>query len=548
MIKHILAFLLVSLSTIAMGQIKLTPKQHAKLDQIATQDVPSGAPGIATAIIADGKLLYERYAGFEQLEDSLTINQASRFNLASNGKQFTALAILLLEEQGKLKLSDDIRTYFPMLYPNISSKITIQHLLQHTSGIRDVYDLWSLQGITWWRNTYDNEDSLALIQAQDELNFTPGTKYLYSNSNYILLAELIERVTKTSFVDYTNKIFSQLNMKNTSFENNYLDIQGPIAKAYFNFDTWSTYDWKWNVTGDGNFFSTLLDQIEWEKIVQGCGNSNISKVIINKSQQREQLDTEIPYGYGLEFGSYKDIPYRFHEGATGAWKATVVRFDEPKISFITMTNSGKTIPSYQTRQMIDVVLDLESTSATYETEPNKIGNYISEEEILGTYLTPNNFSFEFKEKEDGSLILDRIGRGEVELEREAANIFRQKYDPAFKQEFTKNEQGEMMVTAYYTTHAPYNLTRTDTNWDTYDFSLLNGTYKNTETDVTLTIRYDEEQEYTVNRDGKEYKGRLVTLTKLLVNNYVIEFDIEDKVISTLFLSANRIERVRFERI
>lgn len=148
----------------ALCQIKLSDVQLAKLDSIAKQDVPDGAPGIATAIISNGKLIYQHYAGLENLEDSLKIDAKSRFNIASNGKQFTALAILMLEDQGKLDLTNDIRDYIPEIYGNIEGRISIQNLLNHTSGIRDVYDLWSLQGVTWWQQTYDNQDVLNLVK------------------------------------------------------------------------------------------------------------------------------------------------------------------------------------------------------------------------------------------------------------------------------------------------------------------------------------------------------------------------------------------------
>jgi CubicO group peptidase (beta-lactamase class C family) len=267
------------------SQTKLSENQLKKLDSIATQDVPKNAPGIATAIINKGNLIFEKYAGISDFKDSLKIDKNTRFNIASNGKQFTALAILTLEEENKIKLSDDIRQYLPELYPEIKAKITIGTLLNHTSGIRDVYDLWSLKGTTWWEQSFDNNDVLELVKKQEELNFEPSTKYLYSNTNYILLATIVEKISGKTFKEYTDDIFQKLNMPNTSFESDYSQIDGKIARAYFNFDTWTTYEWIWNVVGDGNIFSTLTDQIQWEKTIQGYGNSEIKHSIIKKSQE-----------------------------------------------------------------------------------------------------------------------------------------------------------------------------------------------------------------------------------------------------------------------
>lgn len=519
-----------------------------ELESIATQDVPPNAPGIATAIIKDGNVIFKKYSGFADLEDSVEIGENTRFNLASNGKQFTALAILTLIESGKLDLSDDLRKFFPDLFPKIKEEITIRHLLNHTSGIRDCYDLWALQGITWWRKTYDNQDVLALLQKQQDLNFSPGSKYLYSNSNYILLALIIENLSGQSFVAYTNQIFQDLNMPNTSFEPDHTSIRGPIAYAYFNFDTWTGYNWMWNAVGDGNLFSTLEDQIQWEKVVQGKAITRINPEIIKKSQ-KVIPDSEFKnYGYGLEFGKYKGLDYSFHEGATGAWKATVLRFAEQNISMITLTNTGKSIPSMQTRQMADVIFSLEEAQKYLVTKPESVGEMVSEAEIEGTYLTENDFTFQF-EMRDGSLFLIRNGRNDVELEREAANIFHQKYDPDFKQEFTYAKDGELEVTAYYINHAPYSLTKLNADFRGFEFKSLEGLYLNTETNTKLSIEYLKDQNFQVSlADGDPRNGLLISPSKLLIGNYGVEIRKIESKIPALYLNGDRIKNVKFVRV
>lgn len=539
--KHLLSFTLLLVTTIAIGQVNLDSSKISKLDSIAVQDVPNRAPGIATAVISDGEVIFKRYAGYENLADSTKLDDHSRFNIASNGKQFTALAILTLEEQKKLDLEDDIRKYLPEFYKDLEVKITIKNLLQHRSGIRDVYDLWSLKGITWWKQTHDNDDALNLIKKQTDLNFEPGSQYLYSNSNYILLAEIVERISQRTFKQFTDEIFQDLGMSNTSFESDYTQIKEPIAKAYFNFDTWSTYDWKWNVVGDGNLFSTLTDQIRWEQIIQGAIVSKVPKSVIKRSQQ---FENDLNYGFGLERGKYKVLNYAFHEGATGAWKATVVRFDDTAI--ITMTNSGKTIPSFQTRQMVDVLYNLENNDRSFLLAPEDEGDYVSEADILGIYLTDNNFAFEFKKKENGTLVLDRVGRGEVELERESDNLFKQKYDPAFKQEFIMNKNGEMTVTAYHTSHAPYSLTRPNADWDDFSPKSLNGTYFNNETGVEFILEHQEGRTYSILREDNQSFGKLVTPNLLLFNGYAIRFDFGK--LHRFELDGDRIKKVMFRKL
>ncbi len=542
--KKFLLILLVTTSIVSSSQtqITLTPKQIKILDSIATQDVPKNAPGIASAVIQEGKLIYEKYAGYGDLKDSTLIQNTTRFNIASNGKQFTALAILTLVDKKKLKLSDDIRKWFPDLYPKIMDKITIQSLLNHTSGIRDCYDLWSLQGYTWWKESFNNNDVLDLVGKQTDLNFKPNTNYLYSNTNYILLALIVEKVSKKTFVEYTDEMFQQLNMFNTSFESDYSKIRGHIARAYFNFDTWSTYNWIWNVCGDGNIFSTLEDQIQWEKLVQGKGISKFNRKTILKSQETIKGSKFNNYGFGLEFGKYKNLNYVFHEGATGAWKATVIRFPKTKTSIVTLTNTGKSIPYNQTRQMADVLFELKSEESYLVTKPTRIGDYVSEDEITGTYLTESDFAFHF-EKKDNTILLKRVGRNDVELEREADNIFHQKFDPAFKQEFTKNSKGEMQVTAYYINHSPYSLTKVNRIENSYDFKSINGNYINSETNTTLSINYLDGMNYDITlRDKYKTKGLLVSNDKMLIDFYSLEIQNGE-----LLLNGERMKKVKFVR-
>jgi len=528
------------------AQTNLSPLVQKKLDSIATQDVPAKAPGIATAIIQNGKVLYEKYAGFADFSDSSWIGPATRFNIASNGKQFTALAVLELMEEKKLQLTDDIRKYFPSLYSKLKTPITIEHILTHTSGIRDVYDLWSLQGLTWWKQSFNNQNVWQLLEKQEDLNFEPGTKYQYSNTNYILLALLIEKVTGQTFKTVTDRLFNKLGMHQTAFEDDHTNIKGHIARAYFNFNTWTTYTWIWNVCGDGNIFSTLKDQIRWEQIIQGSIPTKIKRSMIVKSQQLINPSITHKYGYGLEFGQYQGMPYVFHEGATGAWKATTIRFPEQSLSMITLTNTGKSIPSQQTRQMADIVLSKSEKQKSFISQPTKAGNYVSEMEIVGTYLTQNNFSFQF-EWDKNQLVLKRSGRNDIVLEREAANIFHQKNDPAFKQEFQLNEKGEMEVTAYYTTHAPYTLTRPVADWDHFDTTQWNGDYLNQEMDVVLKLRVVTNKIYELKiGDSTTYKAVLVSPSMMLAGSYVLKMDNGNN--TTIYLDGERIRKVKFSRI
>lgn len=541
-----LLFILISSALIGQNEIHLSTSQKTTLDSITLRDVPKGGPGIATGIISNGKIIYENYAGYASIEDSVHIKNSTRFNIASNGKQFTALAILSLIEEKKISLEDDISMYYPNLYSDIDQKVKIKQLLNHTSGIRDVYDLWSLQGITWWKHTYNNDDVIALLHKQKELNFEPGTKYLYSNSNYILLAEIVSKVAGTSFIDYTKTMFEDLGMLNTSFEPNHKTIKGTIAKPYFNFDTWSTYDWKWNVYGDGNLFSTLEDQLIWEQVLQNKTNKRFSKELLEQSQSLIPNTSNETYGYGLEFGKYRDIPYKFHLGATGAWKAVTTRFKD--FSIVTVINSGKIDPTGQTLLMVDIVLDIPlKEKNVFKLVPEKAGPYVTIKDITGIYQTKNGYIFEFVDR-DGDLFLLRSGRNDMKLVREANNIFQQWNDAPFKQEFIKNEKGTMQITAYYTNTEPFTLTRIESDFSNFDFTSLNGAFINPETNVSFNIKYDTNKTYKIKSGKLKMKAILITPSELLINDYDYRLKIHPngkENVQEMFLTSGRIQNVRF---
>lgn len=543
----ILTILLLNFIT-SFAQNYFSKKQLKSIDSISLQDVVKNGPGIATGIVKNGKIIYEKYAGYADLKDSLLITNQSRFNIASNAKQFTALAVLTLAAEKRIKLSDDIRIYLPMLYKGLEQKITIENLLNHSSGIRDVYDLWALQGITWWKQTYSNEDALLLLSKQTDLNFEPGKQYLYSNSNYILLAQIVSKVSGLTFTAYTNQLFKKLDMPNTSFVDDYKMIKGPIAYPYFNFDKWTGYNWISNIQGDGNLFSTLADQLQYEKIIQLRASQYLPTSLIDISQLPISNSSIQSYGYGLEFAKYKNFDYSFHEGSTGAWKATTLRFPKEQLAIVTLTNSGKAISAMQTRQVADVLLNINTKKQNYLTKPERSRQLVKLEDITGTYQNEEDFTFRF-EIRDSSLYLIRSGRNDIRLVRESNNIFHQWNDDAFKQEFILNSENQMEVTAYYTTHSPYTLKRENVNWKDYNFTKLQGKFFNGETGVDISIKWLKDKEYEIKIRDEINKALLITPKKLITDNYTIELvNAKDGNINQLQLNGSRIKNIKFNRV
>ena len=189
-----------------------------KIDALFAEYDKDDSPGCALGIAKDGELIYQRDYGMADLEKGEAIDPAkSRFYTASVSKQFTAACVLLLAQQGKVLLDDDVRKYFPEL-PDYGHVIALRHLIHHTSGLRDYLDLWSMADRSF-EGPLSNADRMELLLKQEALNFEPGAEFAYCNSGYKLLAELVPRVSGLTLRQCAEwDIFKPLGMRDTFFD------------------------------------------------------------------------------------------------------------------------------------------------------------------------------------------------------------------------------------------------------------------------------------------------------------------------------------------
>ena len=170
-----------------------------EINSIINKSLENDHPGLGVGIVKNGEVIYEKYRGLSNLQHQIPFSKKTRSNIASTAKQFTALMILDLSLKGKLKLDEDIRKYFPNLYNKVNEKIKVRHLINHTSGIHEYVNLIDQEGKVWWKQVgLDNNKIIKLLQKQKDLEFSPGTKYNYSNSNYNVLAKIIEKLVEKS--------------------------------------------------------------------------------------------------------------------------------------------------------------------------------------------------------------------------------------------------------------------------------------------------------------------------------------------------------------
>jgi CubicO group peptidase (beta-lactamase class C family) len=268
----------------------------------------NATPGGAVLVARNDRVLYHKAFGLADLEHNVPNTTETIFESGSVAKQFTAAAILLLASEGKLSLEDDIRKYIPE-FPQYQAPITIQHLINHTSGLKD----WGIVGgITGWPRTtrvYTQDLALQIMCKQKTLNFVPGNEYSYSNSNYSLLVTIVERVSKQSLADFTRtRFFEPLGMTNTQWRDNFREVVPNRAIAYSR--SGNSYQQNMpfeNVHGHGGLLTTTGDLLKWNALLEThqIGGDQV----YNWRIQKGKLNNGQPINYagGVSVSSYSGL-------------------------------------------------------------------------------------------------------------------------------------------------------------------------------------------------------------------------------------------------
>ncbi|MDQ1317396.1 MAG: hypothetical protein QG588_1048, partial [Candidatus Poribacteria bacterium] len=317
------------------------PAKEKIVDMFFNRFIKHDSPGAAVAIIKDDSILYTHGYGIANMEYNIPITPSTVFDIASVSKQFTGMAILMLAQQGKLSLDDDIHKYLPEV-PDFGKPITIKHLIHHTSGIRDWVEIFAMSGGRM-DDVITYEDILKMVRYQKGLNFDPGEEHLYSNTNYNLLAEIVARVSGQSFSEYTEaSIFKPLGMTNTHFHDNYKMIVNNRAYPY---EPDGTEDFKIVVSnltalGSSSLFTTAEDMAKWLR------NFNVGQVggstIIEQMHQLGVLNNgkKVDYAFGLSIGEYRGLKTFGHGGLWAGYVSYIIHFPEQKFAVAVLGNQN----------------------------------------------------------------------------------------------------------------------------------------------------------------------------------------------------------------
>lgn len=364
-----------------------------KIDQLFIPWDKNDSPGAAVAVVRDGKIVYKKGYGIANLEYDIPITAKTVFHMASVSKQFTAFAIASLAQEGKLSLNDDIRKYLPEV-PDFGRTITINHLVHHTSGLRDQ---WSLLILAGWRldDVITKDQILKMVSRQKELNFNPGDEYLYCNTGYTLMAEIVARVCGESFPQWTKEnIFDPLEMKHSLFYDDHEKIVQNRAYSYYIGDSSGYKKSVLNYANVGatSLFTTAEDLSKWAINFDHPVIGN--PALIAQMEERGILNNgdTITYAFGQAVGVYKGLKIISHSGGDAGYRTYLGRFPDQKFSVMVLSNLASFDPSSMAMSIADLYLAdhlVEETVAaevkpefeTIDVDPAKLQLYAGRYEL-----------------------------------------------------------------------------------------------------------------------------------------------------------------------
>ena len=341
--NFLFAFAVIAfLSTATWAQVPNKDKVVAGAERAfekITKAYVGPAPGCAAAVSLNREVVFEKAFGLADLEFNVPNTPQTILESGSVAKQFTAAALILLQQEGKLSLDDPVKKYIPEL-PDYGSPLTIRHLLNHTSGIRDWGTVMSLTAAGRGNRVINQDLALDVITHQRALDFTPGSEYSYSNSGYNLAAIIVERVSKQKFPAFVEeRLFKPLGMKNSSWRDDFQRIVPGRAQAY---SRQGNGPWRldmpfMNVYGNGGMLTTVGDWMKWNAMLD---SQSLGAPLVNALETRGVLNDgrKIAYALGLTVDKYKGLKDVSHGGSTAGYQTFLARYPDNKVSIGVMCN------------------------------------------------------------------------------------------------------------------------------------------------------------------------------------------------------------------
>lgn len=394
-----LVIVLVFLLPAALNAQPIHDSVNKKIDSLFLKWNSSNSPGATIGIIKGDSLIYSKGYGMANIEYGIPNSPKTIFHMASVSKQFTAYALILLEARGKLRLDDDIRQYLTW-FPDMDQKITIRNLLNHTSGIRDQWQLLAISG-TRLDDVITQDHIIKLLGQQRELNFKPGERFSYSNSGYTMAAEIVKSVTGKTLRQFADSaIFKPLGMNNTHFHDDYTEVVPGRSYSYHrkSSDKFGNSVLSYSNAGATSLFTNIEDLAKWVRNFYDIkvGDSNT----INALQRTTSLNNGKPQSYaqGIFVGQRNGYKELSHTGGDAGFATFLAVYPTEKMGFIVLANIQEVNPMGKTYDMVDMFLkngkaDPGKGKITIDSSLAVIKDSMSVKPILGSYLSEEGIKF-----------------------------------------------------------------------------------------------------------------------------------------------------------
>ncbi len=345
---------------LAAAPLAAQQREGEALDAVLAREASRGAPGCAAAVERDGTLLAARGYGLADRDKGMATTPSTAFYAGSVSKQFVATVIVRLAAAGRLALDDPASRFLPELHPALG-RATIRQMLHHTAGIPDYLGLATRAGRDW-SDHFTNAEGLALVFAQDSTDFSPGTRYRYSNGNYLLLAEIAARATGRPFRAVADSLlFAPLDMRHSTFRDR-LDLTIPaLALGYRTGadSAWVPWPLDFAAVGSGGLYTTATDLARWSGHWWHEAPTASGWHVTDTLDVRGVLasgDT-ISYGLGVILGSYRGLPVRRHDGGLAGYRSAVLQFPSRRTGIVVLCNGDRSAAPALAEGIADRILD-----------------------------------------------------------------------------------------------------------------------------------------------------------------------------------------------
>jgi len=449
-------FVIVS-STPILAQIQPEELQQ-KVDSLLLETVSDITPGSAVLVVKDKEIILNKGYGLANLDYDVPITPNTVFDLASLAKQFAGYAIAALAEEGVISEEDDVRTYIPEL-PEFGHPITISNLLHHTSGIRDWTSTLPLSGRSF-EDVISMDHILRMAYQQEELNFTPGDEYRYSNTGYNLLAEIVERTTGLTFREWTDQnIFQPLGMTQTLFLDDHKEVIKNRAVGYYQVDDrFHASSNLLTALGSSSLFSTTTDLAKWADHLMYP--SEEKKPVVERMLQTQPLSNgeHNNYAYGISESTFRGTPWISHSGGWASFRTYIAMLPEEDLAIVVLSNNGKNafnivgrIASYYVPRPAEQQDSNDSEESDTSERPSVSDDLLNA--YVGTYKLGPGWYVHLT-KEDGQLWTQATNEDKFPMFALSDSLFQ---IPAYgdrTMKFYANENGDITHLVYNNIHSP----------------------------------------------------------------------------------------------